>query len=142
VIALLFGTALALGAPNLKDPPKDERPILGNWKLVEWLQHGTRMAFAEGTGVEFLPDGKRLWRDGPGGADERLYKLYPKTDPAQIDLVRTDSGPQPVVHPCIFKTAGDTLVIAVGPPGGERPKQFDAKTAAMLMTFTRIKTKD
>ena len=63
--ALLLGTALAIAAPALKDPPKTDPPIVGDWKLVEWLQHGTRMAFGDGTGVEFLPDGRRLWRDGP-----------------------------------------------------------------------------
>jgi uncharacterized protein (TIGR03067 family) len=134
-----LGTALLVGAPHLKDPPKAEPPILGDWTLVEWLQHGTRMTFADGTGVVFLPDGKRLWRDGPGGADERLYKLYPKTSPAEIDLMRTDSGPQPLVYPCIFKIDGDKMLIAVGNPGGERPKEFDAVMAPMLMTFTRTK---
>jgi uncharacterized protein (TIGR03067 family) len=137
--ALLIGVALAVGAPALKDPPKTDPPILGEWKLIEWLQQGQAMAFGHGSGVEFLPGGKRLWRDGPEGADERQYKLYPDTSPAQIDLIRTDVGPQPQVHPCIFKIDGDKLVIAVGPASGERPREFDAAKATMLMTFTRIK---
>jgi hypothetical protein len=73
--ALLVGLALAVGAPALKDPPKGESPVLGDWALVEWVQNGTKMAFGEGSGVEFLPGGKRLWRDGPGGSDERQYKF-------------------------------------------------------------------
>jgi uncharacterized protein (TIGR03067 family) len=136
--ALLFGLALAVGAPALKDPPKAESPILGDWALVEWVQHGTKMAFGEGSGVEFLPGGRRLWRDGPGGSDERQYKLYPKTSPAEIDLIRTDAGPMSLVHPCIFKVEADKLVIAVGSPGGERPKALDT-AATMLMTFSRVK---
>jgi uncharacterized protein (TIGR03067 family) len=136
--ALLVGLGLVAGAPALKDPPKGELPILGDWALVEWLQHGTKMTFGEGSGVEFLPGGRRLWRDGPGGADERQYKLYPKTSPAEIDLIRTDSGPMPLVHPCIFKVEGDRLLIAVGSPGGDRPTAFDA-AATMLMTFSRVK---
>jgi uncharacterized protein (TIGR03067 family) len=139
VNALLVGIALALGAPNLKDPPKTDPPLLGDWKMIEWLQKGARMAFGDGAGVEFLPEGKRLWRDGPGEPDVRQYKLYPKTSPAAIDLIRTDAGPQPTVHPCIFKIDGDTLIIAVGSPGGDRPTEFDAATATMLMTFTRVK---
>jgi len=139
--ALLIGVALAVGAPALKDPPKGESPVLGDWALVEWLQHGTKLAFGEGSGVEFLPGGKRLWRDGPGGSDERQYKLYPRTSPAEIDLIRTDSGPMPLVYPCIFKVEADRLVIAVGSPGGDRPRAFDT-AAIMLMTFTRVKKKD
>jgi uncharacterized protein (TIGR03067 family) len=96
------------------------------------------MAFGEGSGVEFLPGGKRLWRDGPGESGERQYKLYPRTSPAEIDLIRTDSGPMPLVYPCIFKVEADRLVIAVGSPGGDRPRAFDT-AATMLMTFTRVK---
>lgn len=140
--ALLIGLAAAVGAPALKDPPKPEAPILGDWALVEWLQGGAKTAFAEGTGVEFLPGGKRLWRDGSTNPDEREYKLYPKTNPAEIDLIRADAGPAPLVYPCIFKVDGDKLVIAVGSPGGERPKSFDAAAATMRMTFTRVKKKD
>jgi uncharacterized protein (TIGR03067 family) len=136
--ALLVGLALALGAPALKDPPKGESPILGDWALVEWLQHGTKMTFGEGSGVEFLSGGKRLWRDGPGASDDRQYKLYPKTSPAEMDLIRTDSGPMPLVYPCIFKVEGDRLIIAVGSPGGDRPRAFDT-AATMLMTFSRVK---
>jgi uncharacterized protein (TIGR03067 family) len=140
--ALLFGTALALGAPALKDLPKTDPPIVGDWKLVEWLQQGTRMGFADGTGVEFRPDGKRLWRDGPDSVDERGYRLNPKTSPAEIDLLRNDGGPQPTVFPSIFKFDGDRLILAIGSPGGDRPTEFDSAKVAYLMTFTRIKSKD
>jgi uncharacterized protein (TIGR03067 family) len=142
VNALLVGVALAVGAPNLKDPPKADPPLLGDWQLVEWVQRGRAMAFGQGSGVEFLPEGKRAWRDGPGQTDERQYKLYPGTKPAAIDLIRTDVGPQPQVYPCVFKVDGDTLVIAIGDIGGERPKTFDAAAVNMLMTFKRVKKKD
>ena len=140
--ALLAGLALAVGAPNLKDPPKTDPPLLGDWQLVAWVQLGTKLAIAEGSGVEFLPGGKRLWRDAPGQTDEREYKLYPGTRPAAIDLIRTDVAPQPQVYPCVYKVDGDTLVIAVGDIGGERPKTFEAATATMLMKFMRVKKKD
>lgn len=140
--ALLVATALAVGAPNLKDPPKTDVPIVGDWKLVEWIQQGTRMAFADGTGVEFRPDGKRLWRDGPGSVDERGYRLNPKASPAEIDLLRNDGGPQPTVFPSIYKIDGDRLILAITSPGGDRPADFDPAKVNYLMTFTRIKSKD
>lgn len=140
--ALLLGTALALGAPNLKDPPKTDPPLLGEWALVEWIQRGQKMNFRDGSGCEFLPGGKRVWRDGPEGTDERQYKLYPDTRPAAIDLIRTDVGPPPQVYPAVFKVETDTLVIAIGDIGGDRPRTFEAATATMLMTFTRVKKKE
>ena len=142
--ALLVGVALSVGAPALKDPPKAEPPILGNWELVEWLQNGTKTAFAEGSGVEFLPSGKRLWRDGPGEVDERSYQLGPKASPAAIDLIRTAGGQPPIVHPCIFKIEGDTLTIGVGVADGDRPKTFEEARdrGYMHMAFKRVKKKD
>jgi uncharacterized protein (TIGR03067 family) len=137
--ALLAGLALAVGAPNLKDAPKTDPPILGEWRLVEWIQSGQQMAFRDGSGCEFLPGGKRVWRDGPDGTDERQYKLHPKTTPAAIDLIRTDVGPQPQVYLCVYKVEADKLVIAIGELGGERPKTFDAAAVTMLMTFKRVK---
>jgi uncharacterized protein (TIGR03067 family) len=140
--ALLLGMAVSVGAPALKNAPKDEAPILGDWLLVEWLQNGTKVAFGDGSGVEFLPAGRRVWRDAPGLADERGYKLYPKTTPAQVDLSRNDGGTMPFVYPSIFKVEGEKLILAIGSPGGTRPNSFDAAGATMLMTFTRVKKKD
>lgn len=140
--ALLLGLAVAVGAPALKDKPKEEQAILGDWKLVEWLQGKQVRAIADGQGAEFLPGGKRLVRDGPGEPDTRSYKVYAKTSPAQIDLTRSDLGPTPAVYPCIFKVEADKLVIAIGPPGGERPKSFDPAECYMFMTYTRLKKKD
>jgi uncharacterized protein (TIGR03067 family) len=144
VNVLLVGLAVSVGAPALKDPPKDEPPVVGNWKLVEWIQSGTAMAFTEGAEVEFLPGGKRLWRDGPDAAvEERSYVLGSKSTPAAIDLIKRDGGEPPIVHPSIFKIDGDTLVIVVGPQDGERPKAFDEgrERGRMLMTFKRVKKK-
>jgi uncharacterized protein (TIGR03067 family) len=141
VNTFLLGLAISVGAPTLKERPTDEPNILGDWKLMEWIQDGNKIAVGANTGVEFLPDGKRLWRDGPGEPEERRYKLYPKTSPTQIDLIRTDAGPVPLVYPCIFKFDGDNLIIAVGKADGDRPKTFDPASAHMVMTFLRLKKK-
>ena len=139
--AFLFGLTIAVAAPAIKDPPKAEPSILGDWKLTEWLLDGSAAGVGSNDGVAFLPGGKRLWRTGPGDPEERGYKLYPRTNPARVDMIRADAGDGQTVHPCIFKVEGDTLVIAVGRPGGERPKSFEG-AAYMKMTYTRIKKKD
>jgi uncharacterized protein (TIGR03067 family) len=138
---VLLGLAVAVGAPALKEAPKPESPLLGEWALVEWLQNGQPVGVPAGSGGRFLAGGKRVWRDGSGEPEDRAYKLIPKTSPAQLDLIRNQDGPSPIVHPCIFKVDGDTLTIAVGEPGGDRPTTFD-KSAYMLMTLTRVKAKD
>ena len=141
---LLLGLALAVSAPALKGRPKDRPPpIEGEWKLVEWLQGGAETRFWDGTGVEFQADGVRVWRDGPGPAEARGYKLHPKTTPAAIDLIRPAGDGPPDVFPSVYKVDGDTLVICVGDIGGERPTQFESPkgTGQMLMTFKRVPKK-
>jgi uncharacterized protein (TIGR03067 family) len=139
---LLVGLALAVAAPALKDRTP-ETWILGNWKLIEWISTGgAKSTIAEGTGVEFFPDGKRIWHDGPGDSEERSYKLYPKTIPVAIDLIRAAGGQEPTVHPAIFKIDGDKLVIVIGEPNGERPKTIDQANPYMLMRFERIVKKE
>jgi uncharacterized protein (TIGR03067 family) len=142
VNTLLVGLALAIGAPALKDRTT-EPSIVGNWKLTEWISAGGAItSIAEGSGVEFLSDGKRIWRDRSGDADERSYKLYPKTSPAAIDLIRSDGAANPSIAPAIFKIEGDKLILVIGEPGGERPKSIDQDQFYMLMRFERIVKKD
>jgi uncharacterized protein (TIGR03067 family) len=140
---MLVGLALAVAAPGLKNPPPGDPPIEGDWRLVEWLQGGTQVPFQDGTGVEFQPDGVRLWRDGPTPPEARGYKLHPKTKPAAIDLIRPSDGGPTSTFPSIYKVDGDTLVICIGEIGGERPTRFESPkgTGQMLMTFKRIAKK-
>jgi len=142
---LILGLALLPSAPALKGPARgDTPPIEGIWQLVEWTQKGTAMSFWEGMTVDFQPDGKRLVRESPDSTEERSYKLIPKTSPPAIDLIRPSGGGEPTVHPCIYKIDGDTLVISVGSPGGERPTSFEGgkDDVRMLMTYKRLKKKD
>jgi uncharacterized protein (TIGR03067 family) len=138
----LAGLALAVAAPALKGPAKgDTSPIEGTWNLVEWIQGGATMAIAEGTAMQLLPGGKRLWRDGPGEYEERSYKLTLKTSPPAIDLMRPSGGQEPLIHLCIYKIEGEELVVCVGASGGERPTTFDAAIGSgrMLMKYKRAK---
>src|SRR5205823_3469571 len=131
---LFLGLALVTSAPALKGPAKgDTPPIEGTWQLTEWNQRGAPVEFWEGLTVEFTPDGKRICRESPDSIDERSYKLIPKTSPAAIDLIRPSGGPEPFIHPSIFKIDGDTLVISVGTPSGERPTGFESASADVRM---------
>lgn len=141
--ALFVGLALVPAAPALKAPRDEPPPIVGEWRLVEWLQGGQPTAFTDGAGGEFRPDGKRMWWEQPGEVQERGYKLIPKTSPPAVDLIRPSGGGEPDVFPCIYKVDGDTLVLAIGEPGGDRPKTIEEgkDPGKMLMTFKRVPKK-
>ena len=140
--AIFVGLTLVASAPALKGPVKGEAPpIEGTWQLVEWVQGGTPVGFWAGMTVEFRPDGKRICKEGPDSFDERAYKVIPKTDPPAIDLIRPADAPQPTIYPCVYKIDGETLIISVGDPGGERPTAFENGKAGvrMVMTYKRVK---
>jgi uncharacterized protein (TIGR03067 family) len=138
----LAGLALTLAAPALKTPPKGESSAIeGSWNLVEWVHSGNTMLIIEGSAMQLLPGGKRMWRNGPGEFEERAYKLIAKTSPPAVDLIRPLDGQELLVHLCIYKIDGDELVICVGATGGERPSTIDASAGSgrMLMKYKRAK---
>lgn len=144
--ALFVGLALVAGAPALKGPAKgDSPPIEGLWELTEWYIAGQPAQFTDGFTTEFLPDGKRMLKQGPGQqADERGYKLIPNTKPPAIDYIRPSPGAMPDIFLGIYKVDGDTLTIALGDQGNDRPKSFEKENEAVwtLMKFKRVKKKD
>jgi uncharacterized protein (TIGR03067 family) len=138
--ALLLGLTLVAGAPALKGPAKgDPPPIEGLWLLTDYVQSGARIGFQEGASAEFLPEGKRLWRDGAGApADGRGYKLIPKSSPPALDLIRPSGLQQPPdVFPCIYKIEDGRLIITIGQAGGERPTRHEE--GWMVMKYKRAK---
>ena len=140
---LVLGLALVATAPGLKDQRPEVPPLEGDWELVEWVQGGAAVRFQEGTGVEFRPGGQRLWRAGSGAADERGYKLHPRTNPPAIDLIRPTGGGPPDVYPAIYKVDGPTLVLCYVPPGHDRPTRFETEPGgrSVVMTFKRLPKK-
>src|SRR5262249_20994650 len=129
--------------PALKDPPKGDPPsVIGEWELQEWLDGGQPRTYSRGAAVEFLPDGRRIWRGG-GTAAERAYKVSSKKNPLARGLMRPSCDPPPAVYHAIYKVEGDTLVICVAQQGQERPVKFDTSREAnhMVMTYKRMKKK-
>ena len=144
--ALFVGLALVAGAPALKGPAKgDSPPIEGLWELTEWYIAGQPAQFTEGFTTEFLPKGIRMLKQGPGqAADERGYKLISNTKPAAIDYMRPSGEGPPDIFLGIYKVEGDTLTVALGDQGNDRPKIIEKENEAVwtFMKFKRAKKKE
>src|SRR4051794_29370450 len=91
---IFLAAAVALGAPQAKDPPKKDPPgLVGQWTVERLVVDGTPKALPPGTTWAFTADGKSaLDVGGPGAPDEGTYTTDPKKDPAEVDIVTGARG--------------------------------------------------
>ena len=138
--------ALAVGAPA-KDPPKKEPPsIVGEWAGEKAVSGGKELPVPDGGVVfTFTADGGVIFKEAGRGREDRAgatYKVDPKKDPAEIDLIPPPDKKEPMLQG-IYKLDGDTLTLCFGRgrPGAERPKSFESPEGAetVVMTLKRKK---
>ena len=141
---LLVGLALSVGAPGVKDPPKKEATIVGEWVGEKAVAGGMDLPVPDG-GITFTfaADGTLMVRDGGRGKPEAgSYKVDAKKNPAEIDLVPPPDKKE-VVLQGIYKLDGDTLTLCFrrGAPGAGRPKEFESPAGSdvIVMTLKRAK---
>ena len=145
VPSLLIVSALALGAPAAKDPPKkDPATIVGEWVGEKAEAAGAPLPVpAGGMTMEVKPDGKLVMKEGSKAPEEVGYTADPKKDPHEIDLTPPAAGGKVMTMVGIYKVEGETLTLCLAAVGG-RPTKFEstAGQATILMTFKRAKKKE
>jgi uncharacterized protein (TIGR03067 family) len=144
--SLMLGLALSVAAPMPKSEAKKDPPSpVGTWVGVKAVSRGMDLPVPDG-GIEFTltADGQLLVKEGPKEKPEAgSYKLDPKKEPAEIDLVPPADKKEPTLLG-IYKLEGDTLTLcfAKGPGGTtERPKAFESPAGSdtIVITMTRKK---
>ena len=139
--ATLLITALALGAPALKDKTPAGPSLVGEWVIEQATVGGqgpganpnpNRWVFsADGTRAIFDSDGKSL----VGGS----YQADPK-----VGFLDLDSGMPPESrYLCLYKLDGDTLTLNVGWQKAPRPTEFESPMGSQctLYVMRRVKEK-
>jgi len=142
-VSLLIGIAVGVGAPGVKDPPKKEESIIGEWVGESMVRGGKVRPVPEG-GItfKFTAEGKLIVNEGGRGEREvGTFKVDSKKNPAELDLTPPpEKSDKPVLG--IYKLDGDTLTICVSDDDGAvRPNKFESPdgTRIMLMTLKRAK---
>ena len=141
---LLFGLALAVGAPALKE--KDKPPtIIGEWTIEESTVGG-RPAQPAPPGISanrwvFRADGSRAIV-GPDGQEVvgGQFVADPKTGNLDLDSTGQGNGS----YLCLYKLEGDTLTLNVGWQKAPRPTALESAVGSQcsLYVMKRVKSKD
>ena len=113
---ILLGVALCVSAPTLKDPPKKEAGVVGEWVPESMTLGGNKMTTPVGVRYELTADGQwisHVEATRVGMPAPRHYKLDAKADPPTIDFI-TPTPPEgartdPIFG--IYKVEGDTLTV-------------------------------
>jgi uncharacterized protein (TIGR03067 family) len=113
------------------EPENDSKTIQGTWKIVKATKGGEvpseQMLKSEFT---FTADKVSVTHSG-GDVNPAQYKLDPKKKPREIDI--TPSTGADLVVRGIYKFEKGQLILHVGKPGGDRPKDFEEKVEATLV---------
>lgn len=144
---IVLSLAIIIGAPAKKEPPKEEKGIVGVWIPQTTTLNGKEgKPFDKGeTRHEFTADGKQILRrvgsESKGTTHE--YKVDATANPATIDITLSTPSGRISKLVGIYKIEGDTLTI-VTRTDDVRPTKFEANDGArqMMTTFKREKKKD
>jgi uncharacterized protein (TIGR03067 family) len=142
---LILGVAIGVSAPAIKDPPKKDAGVVGEWVPESMTLGGKKMTTPVGVRYELTADGQWIslveaMRVGMPAS--RYYRLDAKADPPTIDII-TPSPPEgarsdPTLG--IYKVEGDTMTVCYS-LGKDRPTKFESPegSRAMLMVLKRVK---
>ncbi len=144
VSTTLIGLLLAVGAPNAKEPPAKDPPIVGEWVGEKAVAGGKEQPVPPG-GITFAfaADGKLVVKEGAKEkGDTGTYKIDPKKDPAEIDIVPPEGKNEPTTQG-IYKIDGDTLTLCFsrGKAGAGRPAKFEDPEGSDTIVITLKRTK-
>jgi uncharacterized protein (TIGR03067 family) len=145
----LLAITLVVAAPALKDKPKADNDIVGEWVMESMTSGGRVRPNANPNPTPqryiFTADGK--WSVIRGeltlGDGIRGFFTDPKKNPPTIDLIMDVTEQEPTIRAGIYKIDGNILTLCLA-RDTERPTAFEAKARprTTLYTFKRAKPKD
>jgi uncharacterized protein (TIGR03067 family) len=138
----LLVIVLGLGAPALKDPPKKEVNIVGEWVVESQTSGGAMVKSPTPQTYTFSADGTwTVTRGGKAiGKASRIYTLDKTTNPPSIDLKTNAAAARPSMTG-IVKVEHDVLTLCYSRGGEDRPTKFESPedSSIILIVLRRVK---
>jgi len=133
---VLFGLALGVGAPALKEKEKPAS-LVGEWEITECVVGGNPSAANTNRWV-FLADGSRVIIGSEGKTlVSGQYTADPKTGAMDLDPGR----PVESTYLCLYKLDRDTLTLNVGWQKAPRPTAFESPAGSQCTLYVMKRVK-
>lgn len=132
VLALAAHTAAQDKKDEKKETPKELLPFQGTWKVVKAEVKGTAVPEKEFATGRFVFEGTKVTviEDEKSKPDVGTFAVNNEKEPFTIDLVQPDDKAVGIYK--FDKDGRLTLCFATGKDAA-RPKEFDGKTAALIV---------
>jgi uncharacterized protein (TIGR03067 family) len=136
VLVVLIGAVVA-GADQGDNPFKQ---LEGNWTVVSGQENGKALPAEQIKGARVAITSATITVTvGDKARRVMSYKMDATKSPKTIDMIETQGSEKDKAALGIFAVDGDTLRLAYGLPGRERPKDFTAKADSGQMSFVMKK---
>mgnify|MGYP000567540699 CR=1 FL=1 len=139
----LLAVALAISAPALKDPPKQEVKLAGEWIVESQVTGGRPLNSKLVRRYIFSAEGKWTMTSAKGKATPTLTRTFTidaTKKPPMIDM-KLSAAATANAYTGILKIEGDTMTLCYSRNADERPTQFESPqdSTVVLIVLKRVK---
>lgn len=124
---------------SAKDDPTDLEKLGGTWKVVQMVEGGKELPKDKISTLRLIiKENKLLLRDGRDILEKGSFELDPKANPKEWTTTSENEESKPIK--CIYKIGPRQVVLCIGEPGGDRPKEFASreKSGIILIVLERF----
>ncbi len=141
--AMILITALVLSAPALKDPPKQELKLAGEWVVESQVTGGQPLKSSVERKYIFSAEGTWTMTTARSKITPKLTRTFAidtMKKPAAIDM-KLSATATATAYTGIVKVEGDTLTLCYSRDAAERPTKFESPegSTVLLIVLKRMK---
>jgi|GEM_PF-2145620 len=126
-----------------QEDASDLGKLEGTWKVVQMVEGGKDLPKDKIKNIVFyVKENRLILRDGRELIEKGTFELNSKANPKEWTTISESDESKPIK--CIYKITAKQVILCIGEPGGERPKEFASreKSGVILLVLEKPDPKD